>query len=65
MATRFFRASPPARVSGTRPAICALNTSLLDQLTASQMQLVGFHLPGGLGHVEKSGDSYKYVEDAT
>jgi len=21
--------------------------------------------PGGLGHVEKSGDSYKYVEDAT
>lgn len=40
-------------------------TSLLDQLTASQMQLVGFHLPGGLGHVEKSGDSYKYVEDAT
>ncbi len=35
--------------------------SLLDQLTASKMQLIGFHLPGGLGHVEKKDDSYRYV----
>ena len=38
--------------------------SLLDQLSSAKMQLIGFHLPGGLGHVEKSGDAYTFVGGA-
>ncbi len=39
---------------------------LLDQLSASQMRLIGFHLPGGgLGRAERRGDGYVFVgEDA-
>ena len=36
--------------------------SLLDQLSQSQMRLIGFHLPnGGLGRVERRGDGFYFV----
>jgi glyoxylase-like metal-dependent hydrolase (beta-lactamase superfamily II) len=35
---------------------------LLDQLSAAQMQLIGFHLPGGgLGRAERFGDGYVFA----
>ena len=35
---------------------------LLDRLSHEQMQLVGFHLPGGgIGRVERTGDSFRFV----
>jgi hypothetical protein len=37
--------------------------ALLDQITADNLQIVGFHLPGGgIGTVTRQGDSYSYVE---
>jgi glyoxylase-like metal-dependent hydrolase (beta-lactamase superfamily II) len=37
-------------------------TRLLDQLATDQIILMGFHLPdGGLGRVERSGDTYHFV----
>lgn len=39
-------------------------TALLDQLAGEKMPIVGFHLPeGGLGHVERDGDAYRYVPE--
>lgn len=38
-------------------------SGLLDQLASAQMPLVGFHLPGGLGRVEKTGDEYTFIGD--
>ncbi|TGD65170.1 MBL fold metallo-hydrolase [Tabrizicola sp. WMC-M-20] len=36
--------------------------ALLDQISTAQMRLIGFHLPGGgIGHAEKSGDSYRFI----
>ncbi|MDO9638037.1 MAG: MBL fold metallo-hydrolase [Pseudotabrizicola sp.] len=38
--------------------------ALLDQITAAQMRLVGFHLPGGgIGRAEKSGSGYRFVAE--
>jgi glyoxylase-like metal-dependent hydrolase (beta-lactamase superfamily II) len=38
-------------------------TALLDQITADDLAIVGFHLPGGgIGTVTRDGDSYTYVE---
>ena len=39
---------------------------LMDQLSTEKMRLIGFHLPqGGIGHVEKRDDGYRFVpEDA-
>lgn len=38
--------------------------SLLDQLAADQMQVLGFHLPGnGIGRVERAGDAYRFVPE--
>jgi len=40
--------------------------SLLDQLAAEHLTIVGFHLPnGGIGHTERNGDSYRFVPDET
>ena len=39
----------------------ATRVALLDQLAGSQMMLAGFHLPGGLGRAERSGDGYRFV----
>ncbi|WP_083445013.1 MBL fold metallo-hydrolase [Pseudorhodobacter aquimaris] len=40
----------------------ATRVSLLDQITADQLVIAGFHLPGGLGHATRDGDSYTYIE---
>jgi glyoxylase-like metal-dependent hydrolase (beta-lactamase superfamily II) len=41
----------------------ASRISLLDQITADSLQIVGFHLPGGgIGSVTREGDSYTYIE---
>ncbi len=38
--------------------------ALLDQITQDKMQLIGFHLPnGGMGHCERSQDSYKFISE--
>ncbi|NUH64278.1 MBL fold metallo-hydrolase [Sulfitobacter sp. S0837] len=38
---------------------------LLDKLAQEQISLLGFHLPnGGLGRVERAGDSYRFVGEA-
>lgn len=40
----------------------ATRKMLFDRLTSEQMSIVGFHLPnGGLGHVERDGDGYRFV----
>ncbi len=42
----------------------ATRTRLLDQLATDQMAMVGFHLPGGgLGRVERDGDTYRFVAE--
>lgn len=42
----------------------ATRTRLLDQLATDQMAMVGFHLPGGgLGRVERNGDTYRFVAE--
>ncbi|MGJ8622152.1 MAG: MBL fold metallo-hydrolase [Yoonia sp.] len=48
------------------PRAAETRASLLDQLSQSQMRMVGFHLPnGGLGRVERRGDGFFFVgEDA-
>lgn len=38
--------------------------NLLDQLAASKMQVIGYHLKGnGLGRVEKTGSTYRFVQE--
>lgn len=44
----------PQRAAATR-------VSLLDQLASEQIQIAGFHLPGGLGRAEPGGDGYRFV----
>lgn len=40
----------------------AARTSLLDQMAAGKMRVIGFHLPGGgIGRVEKNGNAYRFV----
>lgn len=45
------------------PTAAATRVQLLDRLTAEQMQVVGFHLPGGgLGRAEKAPDGgYRFI----
>jgi hypothetical protein len=41
----------------------ATRISLLDQITADDLTIAGFHLPGGgIGTVARDGDSYTYIE---
>ncbi len=42
----------------------ATRRRLLDRLAAEKMRLVGFHLPGGDGRVERSGPAYRFVPGA-
>lgn len=43
----------------------ATRVSLLDQLAAEQMRLIGYHLPGGgIGRAEKADAGYRFVEEA-
>lgn len=44
----------------------ASRTRLLDQLVSDDIMLLGFHLPeGGLGHVEKDANGYRFVPVAS
>ncbi len=37
-------------------------SNLLDQIAQDQMRIIGYHLPnGGLGHVDRDGDGYRFV----
>ena len=36
---------------------------LMDQLASSQMRIAGFHLPGGLGRVERDAGAYRFVSE--
>jgi len=39
----------------------ATRVKLIERLAAEQMTAVGFHLPGGIGRVEKDGGAYRWV----
>lgn len=42
----------------------ATRMSLMDQIAAMQMRMVGFHLPGGgIGRVERDGSAYRFVAE--
>ena len=59
----------PTWLSGSdqdAPRAAETRVSLLEQLSQSQMRLVGFHLPdGGLGRVERRGDGFYFVGEDT
>lgn len=46
-----------------QPLAATTRVSLLDQLVADQMRIAGFHLPGGLGRVERDGAGYRFVTE--
>ena len=46
-----------------QPLDATTRISLLDQLVADQMRIAGFHLPGGLGRVERDGAGYRFVTE--
>ncbi|KFE33520.1 MBL fold metallo-hydrolase [Thioclava atlantica] len=58
----------PAMASGSDqdPDLGAkTRVALLDQLASEKMPIIGFHLPeGGVGHVERKDDAYRYVPEA-
>ncbi|NNE53045.1 MAG: MBL fold metallo-hydrolase [Sulfitobacter sp.] len=39
-------------------------TKLIDQLATEQMPVIGFHLPGGLGRVERADGAYRFIGEA-
>lgn len=42
----------------------ATRTTLLDQIAADQMRLIGYHLPGGgIGRAERVDGAYRFVEE--
>lgn len=57
----------PAWVSGSdQDGEMAVKTrlSLLDHLASEKTRAIGFHLPGGVGHVDKTADGYVFVAGA-
>lgn len=59
----FARPDWPSGSDQNREMAIATRVSLLDQLSASQMPLVGYHLPGGIGRVEAKHDRYQFVSE--
>lgn len=57
---------PQWRSGSDQDAELAANTrlSLLDQMSADKMRVIGYHLPGGVGHVDKSANGYSFVAGA-
>ena len=54
----------PSGADQDQDAAILTRTRLLDRLANEQMRLVGFHLPeGGIGHVERTGDAYRFVAE--
>ncbi|SHI76386.1 Tat (twin-arginine translocation) pathway signal sequence [Shimia gijangensis] len=47
-----------------RPMAVATRLSMLDQMATDKMRIIGYHLPGGgMGHVERSEDTYRFVPE--
>lgn len=60
----FERPEWPSGSDHDRDAAAQTRLSLLDQLAAEKMRVVGYHLPGaGLGHVERAGGHYRFVPE--
>jgi len=59
----FARPDWPSGSDQDRETAIQTRISLLDQLNATQMPLIGYHLPGGLGRVEKSDGAYQFVSE--
>ncbi|MEW2914761.1 MBL fold metallo-hydrolase [Leisingera sp. JC11] len=58
----FERPSWPSGTDQDPETAAAARTTLLDQISAEQMRLVGFHLPGGgFGRVERAGQAYRFI----
>ncbi|MEX0365984.1 MAG: MBL fold metallo-hydrolase [Ruegeria sp.] len=58
----FARPDWPSGSDQDQPTAAATRTRLLDQLAADRMHLIGYHLPqGGLGHVERDGQGYRFL----
>ncbi|MGY3438552.1 MULTISPECIES: MBL fold metallo-hydrolase [unclassified Marinovum] len=57
----------PSWASGSDqdPELAAYSRKVLfEMITAEKMRMIGFHLPGGLGHVDTHGDGYIFVEES-
>ena len=62
----FARPGWPSGADQNQDQAIATRRMLLDRLSAEDMMLVGFHLPGGgMGRAEKSGDSYRFIPGDT
>lgn len=47
-----------------RATAATTRLSMLDQMATDKMRLIGYHLPGGgMGHVERNGDVYRFVPE--
>lgn len=47
-----------------RATAAATRLSMLDQMATDKMRIIGYHLPGGgMGHVERKGDVYRFVAE--
>ncbi len=58
----FARPDWPSGADQNAEQAIAARRRLLDRLSAEQMTLVGFHLPGnGIGRAEVSGDGYRFI----
>ncbi|MEQ9693371.1 MBL fold metallo-hydrolase [Shimia sp. SDUM112013] len=57
----------PQLLSGSdqdRETASATRQGLLDQMASEKIRLIGYHLPGGgMGHVERAGDAYRFVPE--
>ncbi len=59
-----FEAPDFASGSDQDPTMAAqTRLGLLDQIAGAQMRIAGFHLPGGLGRVERAGAAYRFIAD--
>ncbi|QCO55655.1 MBL fold metallo-hydrolase [Pseudorhodobacter turbinis] len=58
----FLRPDAPSPSDQDPDLAATTRVALLDQITADELAIAGFHLPGGLGHATREGDSYTYIE---
>ena len=45
------------------PMAAQTRVALMDQIASAQMQVLGFHLPGGLGRIERTAGAYRFVTE--
>jgi glyoxylase-like metal-dependent hydrolase (beta-lactamase superfamily II) len=59
----FARPEWPSGVDGNKEMGIATRQMLFDRITSEQMQVVGFHLPGGgIGRIETAETGYRFVQ---